>query len=280
MKTNEGRGISELNKIETEKIYDIFKKNSFSTNDYIINNKKIQITFEIGNYNSKYYKKLNNNFILITCPINYDELKIKQIITHELNNFIELSSIEDKKQKIPNYNKIKKALIEFNADNKQFEFFKHLIYKTLDNEINANVAQTYTYLRNFNTSDENILKKKLEEYSIRIEYKQLLNFNIEKFKLDIKKNNIHFNEFNNILLKNGVGYFLDFVKNKKDDDKYIDNWFKIIISNINKFLSKQDKIIYEVIEDIDNLNNYSTYQINERSLFTYEEYLKENLNNK
>ena len=66
MKTNEGRGISELNKIETEKIYDIFKKNSFSTNDYIINNKKIQITFEIGNYNSKYYKKLNNNFILIT----------------------------------------------------------------------------------------------------------------------------------------------------------------------------------------------------------------------
>jgi len=31
--------------------------------------------------------------------------------------------------------------------------------------------------------------------------------------------------------------------------------------------------------EIDDLNNYSTYQISEISLFIYEEYLKENLKN-
>ena len=83
MKTNEGRGISELNKIETEKIYDIFKKNSFSTNDYIINNKKIQITFEIGNYNSKYYKKLN------TISPKAKMIKMADFADH-LRNFIKM----------------------------------------------------------------------------------------------------------------------------------------------------------------------------------------------
>lgn len=81
----------------------------------------------------------------------------------------------------------------------------------MDNEVNSNVSQTYTYLRSFNSSDENYLKSKLEEYEIRKEYKNLLNFNISKFKSDIRLNNIDFEEFNEILIKNGVDDFLDFI---------------------------------------------------------------------
>lgn len=274
---NEGRGISEVNKEETENIFSIFKNNHFSTFDHQILNKIIEITFEEGNYDSKFYKKDSKYYLKFTCPENFDDLKLKSVITHELNHFIEVSKIEDKKWRYPNYNNIKKSLIEFNPKNKQLEFFKHLIYRTLDNEINANVAQTYTYLRSFNSSDENLLKLKLGEYEIRKEYENLLNFNISKFKYDIISNNINFDEFNEILIKNGVDKFLDFIGKNISIDKYIDSWFKIIMSNIKKILKKQENIINEVIEDIDKLNNYSSeYPLNEKIILNYNEYLKEN----
>lgn len=276
---SEGRGISDLNKEETDNIFDIFKKEGYKTFTYQILNRSVEITFKEGNYDSKFYKKSGNYYLLITAPEKYNDLKLKTIITHELNHFIEVSKIEDNKFRLPNYNKIKKSLIDFNPISKQLIFFKHLIYKTLDNEINANIAQTYTYLRSFNSQDEKYLKSKLEDYDLRKEYKNLLNFNISKFKNDIKLNKINFNDLNKELIRNNVDDFLDFLY-EKNIDKYIDNWFKIIKSNINKLLKKQNKIIKEVIEDINNLNNYSTeYPINEKTIFNFKEYLKDNLKN-
>jgi uncharacterized protein YjaZ len=274
----EGRGISETNKEETENIFNIFKNKHFSTFDHQILNRIVEITFEEGNYDSKFYKKKGKYYLYFTTPKDYDDLKIKSIITHELNHFIEISKIEDKNWRYPNYNKIKKSLIEFKPNNKQLEFFKHLIYRTLDNEINANIAQTYTYLRSFNSSDVDFLKVKLEEYEIRKEYKKLLDFNISKFKSDIIENDISFDDFNEVLIKNGVDKFLDFIGKKLSIDKYIDSWFKIINSNIKKILKKQENIIKEVIEDIDMLNNYSSeYPLNEKIILNYNEYLKENV---
>ena len=276
---NEGRGISELNKEETKNLFNIFQKEGYQTFEHQILNRIIEVTFSEGNYDSKFYKKSGEYYILITCPKDYNDIKLKTIITHELNHFIEISKIENKKYRYPNYDKIKKSLIEFNPESKQLQFFKHIIYKTLDNEINANVSQTYTYLRNFNSSDEDYLRSKLEEYEMRREYQDLLNFNISKFKNDIKINNVNFDEFNKILANNGVDDFLDFIY-ERNVDKYIDNWFKIIKSNIKKLLKKQDIIIKEVIEDINKLDNYSSeYSITENIILNYTEYLKENLKN-
>jgi hypothetical protein len=276
---NEGRAISELNKGETENIFNIFRKEGYQTFEHQILNRIIELTFSEGNYDSKFYKKSGKYYMLITCPKDYNDIKLKTIITHELNHFIEISKIEDKKYRYPNYDKIKKSLIDFNPESKQLQFFKHIVYKTLDNEINANVSQTYTYLRNFNSSDEDYLNSKLEEYEVRREYQDLLNFNISKFKNDIKINNVNFDEFNKILINNGVDDFLDFIY-ERNVDKYIDNWFKIIKSNIKKLLKKQDNIIKELIEDINKLDNYSSeYPITENIILNYTEYLKENLKN-
>jgi hypothetical protein len=277
---NEGRGISELNKEETINLFNIFKSNSFSTFEYQILNRFIEISFNIGNYDSKFYKKSNKYYFLITCPEYFDEIKLKSIISHELNHFIEVSKIEDNKFRYPNYNKIKKSVIEFNPESKQLQFFKHIIYKTLDNEINANVAQTYTYLRSFNTNDDILLKDELKNYEVRIEYNNLLEFDVNKFKNDIKNNSINFEEFNNILLRNDVGNFLDFINYNLSTDKYIDCWFKIIYSNIKKLLEKQTNIIKEVIEDINKLNNYSSeYPVNEKVVLNYIQYLNDNIKN-
>jgi len=126
------------------------------------------------------------------------------------------------------------------------------------------------------SSDEYYL---IEEYEVRKEYQNLLNFNISILFNFISLLNFDFREFNEILIKNGVDYFLDFI-HEKNIDKYINNWFKIINSNIKKLLNKQDNIIKEVIEDIDKLNNYtSEYPMTEKSILNYIEYLKENLKN-
>jgi hypothetical protein len=273
---NEGRGISDLNKEETENIFNIFINKPFSVFEHQILNRIVEITFKYGNYDSIFFKKYGKFYLHFSCPEKFNDIKLKSIITHELNHFIEIVKIEDKKFRYPNYNKIKKSLIEFKPKNKQLEFFKHLIYKTLDNEVNANVSQTYTYLRSFNSSDFNFLKDKLDGYDIRKEYVSLLSFNISKFKSDINSNNIDFIEFNEILLKNGVGEFLDFLN--KPIEKYIDCWFKIILSNIRKLLKKQNNVIKEVIEDISKLDNYtSEYPLSEKVILNYNEYLNENI---
>lgn len=274
---NEGRGISELNKEETENIFKIIKKNGYSLFNHQILNRNIEIRFMEGNYDSMVRKNNGKYYLILTAPKKYDDLKLKTIITHELNHLIEVSKIEDKKYRYPNYNKIKRSLIEFKPKSNELEFFKHLLYKTLDNEVNANVNQTYTYLRSFDTSDRNFLIKKLEDYDVRKEYEKLLKFNVSKFKFDVKSKKINFDEFNSILNKNEVDTFLDFI-NEKNIEKYIDSWFKIIKSNIKKLLKKQENIINEVIEDFNNYNN-PPYEINEKSILLYYQYLNENIDN-
>lgn len=50
----------------------------------------------------------------------------------------------------PKYNRIKLSLREFKdyPMSKSMEFLTDVFYKTLDNEVNANVAQTYIYVKN------------------------------------------------------------------------------------------------------------------------------------
>lgn len=167
----EGRGISEINKIETENIFKLFKNTGVKMNvNYLLDNMNITINFKVGNYDSN-FSYINNMFILnFSFPVNYNENKVKQIITHELNHLIEIKSITTKRLNYPNYNTIKKSLLSFKPKSKEMKFFKHLIYKILDNEINANVSQTYTYLRQFDNTDKKFLLEKLEEYDKRIVY--------------------------------------------------------------------------------------------------------------
>ena len=94
---NEGRGVFELNKEETKNLFNIFKNKGYSVFDYQILNRIIQIEFLEGDYDSAFYKKSGKYYIKITSPKNVNYLKLKSIITHELNHFIEISKIEDKK---------------------------------------------------------------------------------------------------------------------------------------------------------------------------------------
>ena len=273
---NEGRGISEINKIETELIFNLFKKVGYSlNNDYKFNNLDIKINFKVG-YNSNLFNIKNIYIFNFEFSEKSTDNEIKEIISHEINHLIELISITRKKYTFPMYNDIKKSILRFNPKTKEMEFFKHAIYKILDNEINASVAQTYTYLKQFNNSDKNFLIQKLEEYQKRIDYITLKKFNTEKIISDIKNNIDAYNELiilNNLLISNNVDRYLNFLYKINDINFYINSWFKLVKINVNKLLKKQDNVIKEVIEDIN--KGYSTeYPISESILLNYNEYLK------
>ena len=98
----EGRGISEINKIETENIFNLFKNIGFKLNiDYLFDNMLVKINFNVGNYNSNFNYN-NKMFILnFNFPMDYNIIKTKEIITHEINHLIEIKNITTKKIKLP-----------------------------------------------------------------------------------------------------------------------------------------------------------------------------------
>lgn len=166
---------------------------------------------------------------------------------------------------------------------KASSFFEHVIYKTLDNEINANVAQTYQYLMSFKSKNESFLKQKLKDYNIRKEYENILSvFTVERLSKDLDEFELKI--FNDLCIKEGVNKFYKFIKEittKENKDNDIKHWVKLVQNNISKLLKKQNRLILEVIKDIEYFenNSYTTdYKIDESTILNYKEYLNSNLN--
>lgn len=95
---NEGRGISDVNIVETEKLFNLFKEVGYKNEiPYKVINTKVLITFELGEYYA--YVELNNHKFNLhfVIPKDYDDIKFKTIITHELNHLIEVYNVIEKK---------------------------------------------------------------------------------------------------------------------------------------------------------------------------------------
>jgi len=252
-------------------------KNGYCNLQYKLLNKNILIEFSKNNNYDSLFSKNNRNYILsFSIPENYDIVKLKEIITHEITHFMEIYNIEKRGFDYPRYNKIKLALKDYNPKSKVMAFFKYLVYKTLDNEINANISQTYTYLKNFNSSDENLLRDKLEKYEVRKDYIDIININVDSLIIDISAEIEELKYFNQKLIDNGVFNFFSFILKIDNIPFYIKSWMWIIKNNSKKVIKKQDNIIKEVIEN----QNYSTeFPVSEKLVLSYKEYLKENLKN-
>jgi hypothetical protein len=274
---NEGRGISEINKIETLNIFNLFKGTDYD-DYYNFLGEDIKVIFKMtNNYNSSFSIKNGIKILTFGYKINVDLDKIKELITHELTHMIEVIYILKKGYRLPKYDKIKKSLINFSPKTPGGEFLTHVIYKTLDNEINAIVSQTYTYLKKYNTSDVEFLKRKLNEYQVRKDYIDIINFNVNKLLSDISSNKILLDELqrlNKILITNDANDFFNFIDGT-DVNMWVKLWFKIIKGKSRKLLIKQEKIIKEVIEDNNYMNNYTNEVLtNESRILKYNNYIK------
>jgi hypothetical protein len=266
---NEGKGISNVIKNDVDKIFNILVDKSYSTNEYNFNGIDIIINFKkINNYSSNISIDENNTKIInIGIPDGYKENKVKENIAHELTHLIEILNLNS--DKYPKYNLIKKSLLKFNPKTKELNILAHIFYLTLDNEINANIAQTYIYLKSFKFLNKLEYTKKLSNYSETIEYMRIVNFEENILIHQIKSNQLCIDElyeFNDILISNGVK-----TPNIKNIDFYIKKWFKIFKTKSKVFLIKQYRIIDEVLKDYKKYENYTTEYPN--IIVNYNEYI-------
>lgn len=268
---NEGKGISDVIKDEIDIIWNLFLKQSYSKHNLSIGYDKIgykdyELQFiERNNYYSNLkVDKYRNCFITIGIPPNGKERRVKEIISHELTHLIEIVGLNNRDY--PKYWNIKKSIMEFTPKTKACEILIQCIYKTLDNEINANVAQTYVYIDSFGFIPKNKYLEKLKEYSEWIEYNNILKLdkNIIKLKVDVKE----IEELNNILLKNGAKTIKKF-----DIDKWFDFWFNVFEKKSKLYLKKSQRIINEVLKKYKHWEGYSTIPNDDSKIIDYTKYI-------
>jgi len=243
---NEGKGISEIIKEDINKIWELFLNNSYSTHIYKFGNDKVgykELTIKFNHINNYYssitINKSNNIIINIGIPTNGKEKRVKENISHELTHVIEILGLNGKDY--PKYNKIKLSLREFEnyPKSKPMEFITDIFYKTLDNEINANVAQTYIYIKSDGRCSKEESIKKLKEWETYKLYDNIKNIKLKILLLDLKQKEV--DDFNNILIKNKVKTISSI-----NIDIWLNYWFKIFKKKSDIFIKNSERILEEI----------------------------------
>ena len=270
---NEGKGISDTIKEDTNKIWYLFKLNSYSTHTYKFGNDKLNykdITINFNHINNYYSNisidKSNKITVNIGIPTNGKEKNVKENITHELTHLIEILGLNNKDY--PKYNKIKISLIEFNKYpmSTAMGFITDVFYKTLHNEINANVAQTYIYVKDDGRCTKEEAIKRLNEWDTYKFYNNIKNIKLEILFTKISKQEVI--TFNNILIKNGV-------KTISSDDimVWLNYWFKTFKRKSDVFLKNSERILKEIEKDWEIFEKYVSNTYDSTKIIDYTTYI-------
>ena len=279
---NESRGISNfIKKLSTTITGGVYKKYEELSNSsdsgftlvFDLNYEEIKMIKKIiviiknnnRNYNSKFVSKNELNkefddiFLEFDLPLkkDLDPFYLHELVIHEMTHLYEYYNIVKNKKAFPLYDKIKKSLIrtlkqdEFDV----FSYFRNLVYLTLDNELNARVAQTYQLLKFQNIKSKDLLLNNLKTTHIWKKYKEIDNFNPKKYTSDLLEfigrdlTKILINQFNLELKNNDIDFkFIKNVENELDILLYFNNWNKRFKYKLKKHLNKLNRVIDEVIE--------------------------------
>ena len=254
---NEGKGISDVIKTDIEKIYNLYLLNSFSTHAYNFENDKegyrdIIINFnKKNNYNSNITIDKNSNITMnIGIPINGKEKRIKENIAHELTHIIEILGLGNKEY--PKYNNIKNVLRKFESfsKTKEMKFICDVFYKTLDNEVNANVAQTYIYVYSDGRCSKIDALNRLNQWDTYKFYDNIKNIDLNILEQKLNKTEVEV--FNILLEKNNVRTITF-----NDVKSWLKYWFKIFKRKSDIFLKNSERILKEVEEDWKKFESYA-----------------------
>lgn len=270
---NEGKGISETIKEDVNKIWNLFLNNSYSEHNFKFGNNRIgykDLTIKFNHINNYYsnisINKLNDIIINIGIPTNGKEKRIKENISHELTHVIEILGLNGKDY--PRYNKIKSSLREFEnyTISKAMEFITDIFYKTLDNEINANVAQTYIYIKSDGRCSKEDAIKRLKEWETYKLYDNIKNIKLIMILSDLKQKEV--DNFNNILLKNGVRTI-----SSNNIEMWLNYWFKIFKRKSNIFIKNSERILKEIEKDWKMFESYVNNEYDNSKIIDYSSYI-------
>ena len=265
---NESKGISNLIKENVDKIYQLYLDNSYSTHNYTFGDKNIIIKFNhLNNYYSNIQiDKQNKITVSIGIPTNGKEKRVKENITHELTHVIEILGLGNKEY--PKYNKIKKSLIEFKDHpmSKAMEFITDIFYKTLDNEVNANVAQTYIYIKSDGRCSKEEALSRLKDWETYKLYDNIKNINLDILESKLSKEEI--DTFNSILIKNNVRTI-----SSNNINTWLNYWFKIFKRKAETFLKNSKRILDEIESDWKIYEQYTSIEEYDK-VIEYSKYIK------
>lgn len=272
---NEGKGISDVIKKDVDKIYQLFLNNSFSTHTYKFGKEKLgfrDLTIKFNHLNNYYSNiqidKLNNITVNIGIPTNGKEKRVKENIAHELTHVMEILGIGSDKE-YPKYNRIKLSLREFKdyPMSKAMEFLTDVFYKTLDNEVNANVAQTYIYVKSDGRCSKEGALIRLKEWETYKLYNSIKNIKLELLVDKLTSEEV--NHFNSLLIKNDVKTILS-----DNIMTWLNYWFKIFKRKADIFLKNSERILEEIEEDWKIYENYTTSIPGYPKIIDYSPYIK------
>ena len=295
-------GISNVIKKYVDEIYDVFLAGELTIieddlilNDinlplrqyviYFIENEDITDNSYHGANNPNKSKidnsnNLTNIQITINYPKNFNNIKIKEIIAHELSHVKEyyeyVKSVLRIKITTPNkkvltqswvtINGIRKNMSIYNKSNHNmdsiFDKFLYFVYLSLDNELNARVTQLYPYIKSLNSVDYNTILNNVMQHDIYALYTSLKSFNAKVFIKEMV-NNIELpallkltNEFNNKIISSGVKSQVKLlnslpitISTVDDVEQFYHTFEKIFHIRTDKHLSKIKDIIKEFIND-------------------------------
>lgn len=230
--------------------------------------------------------------VIIKIEINKEDvndIKIKEIITHELNHIVEYYEIKKrdielnvKIETTPKYISVRKSISNINFDN-ELNYFKSLIYLSLDTEYNARIAQLHSFLKSFQTKDEKELFLKLKNSETYNCYNHLNSFDPNNFlkniyvKIGETATINEINKLNKKFLENKLnnlkGYTFIEIVDKETIFKYFNNWRKIFKYKNKKHNLKIKNVIQKTINE-----KYDTLSINSEpfELYLPEKYLNNN----
>jgi hypothetical protein len=239
-----------INNINTKNIisfdfdYDNFKIQSLFVD--IINKpiNTIYATSQFGIFDGQYLK---SPIIKIYLDIdNFDEINLKRVILHELLHIYEIfQRIKNKSKKSLQWdlNQILLKIRDKYSDDKFLNDFIYLIYLSLDQEINARIAETYSILMESNTDDYNTLISLIKNTE-SWKYKNYLNdFDANKYNIDQDKLKNFFDE----LIKEFSKKSINFKLYNKNNLNY---WTSLFKQKSKKYEQKLFKLIDEVINDV------------------------------
>lgn len=255
--------------LSTEILASLFK-NKFTSYNQTINNsqildiKSIDITIVHNqeDFSSKFQSDKNELFdnlsleFDIPTDIKSNWYYLHEIIIHEITHLYEFYKIIKNNKSFPFYNKIKKGLMNtIGQDNiDPFNYFRNIVYLTLDNELNARVSQVYIYLKQTHLKDPKLLLGALKNSSSWKKMELISKFNYIKYTDDlIDTIGIEFsfllvNTFNDELKNNDLKFINNTdVNTKQDLLKYFQKWSKRFKYKMKKHKNNLEKTIYNFI---------------------------------
>ena len=296
---NEGKGISDINKIYTDYFVEYYKQLGYGeytiedSDDQRLPLKNCLLIIKNGDTHALFdpiyseLKKEGDEYYLYNVVFNIetkneDIYLLKELISHELNHCIEYynvskwneeNEIKDKVFEIkPKHLAIKKSIneIKIEKDN-PFSLFKYLIYLSLDSEYNARVSQIYQFLKSFNTKNKELLKEKIKDSKSYIAYMMLNDFKSDEFvqecidKIGLTGIIIITRELNKQLENNNINKLISFnfisdtTIDYKDLINYYNKWEKLFKFKNKKHIENLYRMIDVVIDEDGLREGYHNY---------------------